>query len=313
MQSPICLFTYDRLNETKQTIEALSRNYLAPESELYIFSDGPKNEKAIKKVEAVREYIKSISGFKTIHINKSAENHGLASSIILGVTQVLKNYESVIVLEDDLITLPNFLDFMNQALAFYWSEPKVQSVCGYSLSLRDKNREVNFQTRTFSWGWGTWRDRWNIDIFNKEAIRAEINNNPTLLKEFKRSCGADISKMLMDSINSKNDSWYVRWTYNHFRSNRYSVFPSFSFINNIGHNADATHCKGINTYISEPADENKVKFYFPSFQCPDCESTKEFLYYFTKKHKIIFRTKLLKTKVGRKQIFSEIKMRLGIS
>ncbi len=47
---PICLFTHNRLVETKHKIEALRNNYLAKEIQLHIFSDGAKNDTAKEKL-----------------------------------------------------------------------------------------------------------------------------------------------------------------------------------------------------------------------------------------------------------------------
>jgi len=312
MMTPICLFTFNRLNETKQTIDALKKNFLAPESNLFIFSDGARNDKDLDKIEAVRKYLKSVTGFKTIKIIESNENKGLATSIINGVTEVLSEYENVIVLEDDLITSHNFLNYMNLALLFYQNDLNIQSISGYSLLLSDKSNEVNFQTRTFSWGWGTWKNRWNPNIFDKKRIKVAINSSPGILNKFKQKCGADMPKMLLDSLSGKNDSWYIRWTFDHFMNKHYAVFPSYSFVTNIGHNLDATHCKGINTYISKPVNQNKTEFNFPAFYPPHQQSNSEFLSYFSLKHKILIRIKLLKTQTGRKQIFKEVKMKMGL-
>ena len=164
MLSPICLFTYNRLDETRQTVEALKRNFLAPLSCLYIFSDGPKDETITQKVNEVRQYIKTIGGFKAIKIFESPVNRGLAKSIIDGVTQIIEKYGRVIVLEDDLITSPNFLDFMNYALEFYQNKERVLSISGYSFSINypnDYKYDVAIGFRASSWGWATWKDRWN--------------------------------------------------------------------------------------------------------------------------------------------------------
>ena len=83
MLAPICLFTYNRLSETQQTVNKLQANYIANNSDLYIFSDGPKNDTDEKKITIVRDYIKNINGFKSIHIIESKSNQGLANSIIM--------------------------------------------------------------------------------------------------------------------------------------------------------------------------------------------------------------------------------------
>ncbi|HEY4831020.1 MAG TPA: glycosyltransferase, partial [Waddliaceae bacterium] len=110
--APIVLFVYNRLETVKKTIESLQMNTLAKESELYIFSDGPKNPDDKIQVDLVREYLKTIRGFKNITIDESPKNSGLAISIIHGVTEIVEKFNKVIVLEDDLITSPYFLQFM---------------------------------------------------------------------------------------------------------------------------------------------------------------------------------------------------------
>ena len=131
------------------------------------------------------------------------------------------------------------------------------------------------------------------------------------MMDFKRQCGEDISKMLMDSLSEKNDSWYVRWAFDHFRKNCVAVFPAYSFIQNIGHSPDATHCKGINTYVSIPVDGGKLKFNFPTFQTMDAQACREFLVYFSMKYKIVIRVKLLYSRSGRRQLYQEFKLRVG--
>ena len=84
--APIVLFVYNRLYHVTKTIEALQKNKLASESELYIYSDGAKNDKDIEQVVSVRNFIKSVNGFKKITIIERENNWGLANSIIDGVT-----------------------------------------------------------------------------------------------------------------------------------------------------------------------------------------------------------------------------------
>ncbi|MBD3843276.1 MAG: glycosyltransferase [Campylobacterales bacterium] len=89
--APIVLFVYNRPRHTKQTVEALQNNELANESELFIYSDAPKNENVVAKVNKVREYIKTIDGFKKVTIIERDKNWGLANSIIDGLVLVGEN------------------------------------------------------------------------------------------------------------------------------------------------------------------------------------------------------------------------------
>lgn len=313
MYAPICLFTYNRLIETQSTIESLARNFLASESDLIIFSDGPKTIEANEKINEVRNYLHQVSGFKSVKINESDTNKGLANSIITGVSTVFEEYDRVIVLEDDLVTQPNFLDFMNQALNYYSNDKKVSSVNGYSLALRDLKDEVYFQNRSFPWGWGTWENRWDAEIFNKQKIKNQIGNNNKLLKNFTKNCGNDISKMLLDSLNNKNNSWYVRWVFFHFITNTYSVYPNHSFVENIGYSENGTHCRAINSYTSILRSDQKQEFNFIPFSYPEESKRLEFLEYFSFWSKLKVRLKLLKSSEGREKVIDEIKFKLKMA
>src|SRR5262245_24975653 len=129
--APIALFTYNRPDHTRQTVEALRKNELAEETDLLVFSDAPGRPDDAERVRQVREYVDTISGFKSVRVVARARNLGLAGSIIDGVTQVCGESGRAIVLEDDLVTSPFFLGFMNKALDTYASEDRVGSVHGY--------------------------------------------------------------------------------------------------------------------------------------------------------------------------------------
>lgn len=312
MLAPVCLFTYNRLFETRETIDALKKNKLASKSDLFIFSDGPKNEKTRNEIDVLRTYLSEISGFKSLTIIKSDVNKGLANSIIEGVTSVLQKFGKVIVLEDDLITSANFLNFMNEALDFYQNQKNVFTINGFAPFVNNPiHSDVYFQVRPFPWGWATWADRWNIELFDKKILKQKIENNPELLSKFKKTCGNDIVKMLLGSIHGRNNSWYVRWTFNHFENEGLSVFPCYTFVENIGYGDDGTHCRSINSYIFKRVDINQLSFNFSKAVNPDSNSAKKFLTYFSDIHKVWFRINLLKSKSGRKQVFSEIRTRLN--
>lgn len=307
--APICLFTYNRLDETVQTINALKNNYLAKDSDLIIFSDGPKDKQSINKVFELRQFLKSVGGFKSIILHESSENKGLANSIITGVTQIINVYGKVIVVEDDLITMPNFLDFMNQALDYYIHIQKIQSVNGFSLKIECKD-DIYFHNRTFPWGWGTWKDRWSKNLFDIGEIEKKIESNSSLLVEFKKECGNDMARMLKDSFSGVINSWYIRWAFNHFINRTCAVFPNTSKIINIGFDIEATHCKGINTYISNLDIGEKRIFDFSDFKKLPKATNDQLLRYFKRSYKLLFRLKLFRTKVGRGQLWNEILNRI---
>lgn len=277
MLAPICLFTYNRLQETKRTVEALKKNYLASGSDLFIFSDGPKSEDGVKKIEEVRHYLHSITGFKSVTLYESVKNRGLAESIITGASQIIAKYKKVIVLEDDLLSSPNFLNFMNMALDYYNNQKEIFSVSGYTMnltSLKSWNKDYYVGLRASSWGWGTWEDRWEIvDWEVKDYHRFVID--PFEQFKFMRG-GSDLPYMLWKQMNGKIDSWAIRWCYHQFKNGLLTVFPKESKIISIGFGHDATHTKDTKRFETNLDPGSQVSFTFENQISPEKELVKEF-------------------------------------
>ena len=206
--APIVLFTYDRLWHTQKTIEALKNNELASKSELIIYVDGAKNKSVYESVSQVRDYVETVDGFKKVTIITRDKNWGLANSIIDGVTQVIKKYGKVIVLEDDLVTSPFFLRYMNDALEFYKDEDKVMHVSGYIYPIdNNKLSDTFFIKPDTCWGWATWDRAWKyfkkdtdyyLNIFNKKMIR-----------DFNLNGSYDYFKQIKANKNGRIETWAI--------------------------------------------------------------------------------------------------------
>jgi GT2 family glycosyltransferase len=106
--APIVLFVYNRPDHTQKTLQALQKNTLAFDSELFIYADAAKNNLVKQQVDEVRTLISNVSGFRNVTVIKQEINTGLANSIIGGVTEIANKYGKVIALEDDLLTSPYF-------------------------------------------------------------------------------------------------------------------------------------------------------------------------------------------------------------
>jgi len=282
MLAPICLFTYNRISELKQTIESLQQNNLSEQSELFIFSDGPKNELDKIKVEMVRNYIRRIKNFKFINIFESNSNKGLANSVIDGVSQIINEYGKVIVLEDDLITSANFLDFMNQALIYYEKYENIFSISGYTAKLKSlSNDEYDnyFSRRASSWGWATWRNRWDtVDWQVKDFKKFRWNLIQRI--NFNR-VGSDLTRMLILQQKGKIDSWAIRWCYSQFKSQQLTVFPKTSKVNNIGIGKNSTNTKKGKRFFTPLDESKKANFKFNPNIILDNVIDKEFRNYYS--------------------------------
>jgi hypothetical protein len=242
--APIALFVYNRPQHTERTIKFLQQNELAEKSHLYIFSDGAKTVQDEEKVAAVRKIINKIDGFKSVKVIESKANAGLANSVIAGVSQLIAEYDQVIVFEDDLITSPHTLAYFNDALAQYRDEEKVMHIGAYMYPLKSENLSQSFFYRAAtSWGWATWGRAWkdfepNIDILlkqfdKKKRIAFSIDNKMNFWKQ------------MQEFKKGKNNSWAIRWYASIFLKGGLTLNPSQSLVNNIGHDGTGVH-SGIN-------------------------------------------------------------------
>lgn len=289
--APIVLFVYNRVNNTKQTIEAMQNNTLAIESNLYIYSDAAKNSNANQSVSQVRKYIKSLSGFKTITIIERESNFGLAKSIIEGVSEVIKVHNKVIVLEDDLLTSRNFITYMNQALDFYKEDKNIFSISGYTgklASLSNLKDDVYLSYRPSSWGWATWKDQWDGIDWDVTDFDKFIKNKKEV-KQFNRG-GIDMTRMLKHCMEGKNHSWAIRWSYAMFKQDKYCIYPKVSKIQNIGFGEGATNCSGVNIYRTDLDTSLECEFNFTDEIVPKHELIKEFKYQYSYINKLIKKT-----------------------
>lgn len=241
--SPICLFVYKRYDTTKLMLESLLACPECADSELYVFMDEARNDSEADDVEKVRALFDNLQGFKTIHPYPARMNKGMARSVIDGVTTVLQQHESIIVLEDDLVVAPDFLTFMNAALEAYRDRSDIWSISGYTPTLKeieqyDKN-SVFLVPRAQCWGWATWSDRW-------ETVDWEVSDFNYLARNKKRRKafdmgGNDLFRTLEMEHRERIESWAVRWAYAASKQKMWTVNPMLSKVQNIGLKSSTSH------------------------------------------------------------------------
>ena len=238
--APIVLFVYNRLDHTKETLKALKLNRLASKSDLFIFCDGAKKEYDEKVVE-VQEYCKSVDGFKSVTVNIRNENAGLAKSIIEGVSKVVQEHKKVIVLEDDIVTSPTFLTFMNQSLDFYQNKDEVWHISGWNYPIENKDLDDVFFWRVMNcWGWATWADRWSYFDKNPNQL---INS---WSKKQKHHFDLDGSGVFWNQVkknaNGKLNTWAIFWYATIYEHQGYCLNPAKTYVNNIGEDGSGENC-----------------------------------------------------------------------
>jgi GT2 family glycosyltransferase len=246
MLAPIILFVYKRPNHLKKTLESLAKNDLASQSSLFIYSDGPKKNTFTKELKQIRE-VRKISREKQwcseVNIIEREKNMGLASSIIAGVSEIIKKFGKVIVLEDDLLISKNFLRYMNDALDKFENEKKVMQISGFvfpvDLSVKC---DAFFLPLTTSWGWATWKRVW--DDFDKTGRGLKIlAKDKKMRKRFDLNNSYPYYKMLKSQVRGKVDSWAIRFYLSVFLKGGLVLYPRETLVNHIGGDGSGTHCK----------------------------------------------------------------------
>lgn len=257
--APIVLFVYNRPWHTQQTIEALQKNELADQSELVIYSDAPKNDTVVNQVREVRDYLKTISGFKSIKIIEKEENWGLAKSIISGVTEIVNSYGKVIVLEDDMVTSPYFLNYMNDALDRYENCERVFGITGFAYPIDTDNvPDAYFMKDEGCWGWATWKRSWQF--FEKDTDRLIKTFTPSMIKEFNFDNTTDFWTQVVMNQQGKINTWAIYWYATVFLNNGLFLHPKETFIANIGLDGSGVHCGTTTVYDSQLTQKYDINF-----------------------------------------------------
>ena len=248
--APILLFVYNRPEHLKQLIASLQANAEAAQSMLFIYTDAARNKADEEQVNKVREVIRHIDGFASIEVIERATNWGLARNIIGGVTEQIRCYGRVIVLEDDLVVAPYFLRFMNDALEAYKDEPQVGHIqaCDFT---QDASLPDTFLIKfTGSWGWATWERAWQHFNPDGQALLNELESR-RLTRRFDFNGNYRFTRMLRRQVQGKNNSWAIRWNASLFLKDILSLNVGRSLVQNNGFDGSGTHCGGGNLYSSQ--------------------------------------------------------------
>lgn len=262
--APLLIFVYDRKDKTKALLGSLLSSDLIDRTELYIFSDGPKNAEAATRVEEVRSYIDFLRldlKFKKLYFIRHEKNHGLAKSIIEGVTQVIDKYGKVIVIEDDNVVSADFLRYMNHCLERYKGKKNIGSIGGMSPLAEedfpdDHQNDVFLLDRTCSFAWGTWAEVWDAIDWEVKDYK-KFQRDKQMRKRYNRS-GNGSSYLLDAYMHGRVDSWAVRFDYSHFKNGQYTLYPKKSKVKNVGYDGSGTHYKKAQRLMGWEIDVGRI-------------------------------------------------------
>lgn len=262
------LFTYNRASHTTRALDYLANCTRLNECRVFIYCDGPKDSGQIASVEACRQVVRSRARDFGAVVVAREENVGLAQSIVTGVNDLSQEFNRVIVIEDDLVVSPNFVNYMLQALDRYADDENVYQVSGYMFPVNhDDAKDCFFLPLITTWGWATWARAWqSIDWSAQDAL--ESLKDTQLRKRFDLRDSYPYSRMLADRLNGINSSWGILFWWSVFKLGGLVLHPQESLVWNEGFDGTGTHC-GLDSWTnSQKANANewasKSSISFPS-------------------------------------------------
>jgi hypothetical protein len=269
--APVIVFAYLRADHLRRSISSLQANAEARDTDLTVFCDAPRRPEQRAQVQAVRDYVDSLTGFRSITRVYRTHNLGLARSVIDGVSQTLATHQQVIVLEDDLVVSPFFLRYMNDGLQRYRDDPRVASIHGYSYPTPERLPQTFFLTGADCWGWATWSRAWAHFEPDGAKLLRELRAR-RLTSQFDFDNRFPYVQMLEDQIAGRNSSWAIRWHAAAFLQGLLTLYPGRSLVHNIGNDSSGTHCGTTDTMGS---DTSQAPVPVPAIAVEPCEPARQ--------------------------------------
>ena len=203
----------------------------------------PKTSLHRDKVQETRKAVRAITaGLGHVTIIEREKNLGCSQSIISGVSQLIEEYGRAIVLEDDLVVSPSFLDYMLQGLERYENDPRVGQIAGYMYPLRLRSKQdAVFLPFITSWGWATWKRVWQ-EVDWSAADAQQALSDPALKDKFDLQGHYHFSKIMDLQLSGQIDTWDVQFYWATFKAKQVALFPCHTLVWNGGFDGSGTHC-----------------------------------------------------------------------
>ena len=281
--APILVMVYDRLDSFKKCITSLQNCKESAESVLYISSDAAYRTQDVEKIDAIRDFIQTVSGFKKIVQILQNENKGLNNAYYESINLIFKEHDTFIFLEDDIVVAPDFLKFMNSGLKFYKTDNKVISISGFSHGVfydfeESLKSKVYFTNRWCPWGFASWKEKMqNVPDLSLEALKADLNDKAFVKKL--NAIGIDLFTAFQRKL-YKKDPLLLDYRYVHHmvKNNLYTVTPYTTKTFNIGNDGQGTRTRKNEKFTSFNLDTLKEIVPFSFLQFSDDKINNSFNY-----------------------------------
>lgn len=245
MDTPILLIAWRRPHTLRQVINAIRP---AAPTRVFVACDGPNRDRPgeVEKVAATRAVISNeIDWPCQLELFYSDVNQGCRLGVSRAITWFFDHVEKGIVLEDDCVPSPYFLEFCQFNLEKHKNNQRIWQISGYNSLTKASAASLSTPEYFYSkygsiWGWASWRDRWasfdsELSLFeDKELLYFFLNSLEPWENPARRLRQINL-------IRSGYDTWDWQWLFCRIMNSGLSVVPASSLISNCGFGPDAAH------------------------------------------------------------------------
>lgn len=274
--APIAIIACRRPAHLQNLLDSLKKNPEAIHSAVYIFVGGPKNKEDWKSVRDTIKVAEACTGFKSLAVEKKMDLLSGSELIHAGVAQIFEKYESIIVLEDDLIVREDFLLYMNLSLTRYNTDDRVSQISAWNYETIPYGSPecTYFFPTTTPWGWGTWRRAWQYTPNLTEEFNW-LTNRSRRIHNFNFKENYDCLGMIEAVITDNYDAWDAQWYLHCFRNSKLILYPNSSLIINRGFDGSGLNFTREFQWNKNIFDKPQSQFVFSN----SVEVSYEFKYY----------------------------------
>ena len=296
--APVVIFAFNRPDHLKRCIDSLVSNKESEFTEFWVFVDGPRSTDDEMKIHDVFLILNKFKNRKNWHLRFSEKNLGLANSVITGLNTVFEKSERAIIIEDDLVASPYFLEYCNFGLDKYEMDQRIASLHGFSYGFNEPEKNPYFLRGADCWGWATWKDRWQLFETDSNKLISQIRGK-RLKRKFDLDGAYPYFSMLIRQSRGEVNSWAIRWHASMFLANKLTLYPNQTLINNNGIDGSGTHAGQSKSFNSELAD---MPIDFSSIEVLESKKARSKLKSFLRKHySIRYKYSLLRIGSGLKR------------
>lgn len=228
MKVPILVFAFNRPVEILQVLEALALQVDRAKFDVYVFIDGHRDSSDKDSVDSVYNICCRFSDLISFIFTES-QNIGLRKNILKGIDYIKNDYESFIVLEDDIILSDGALSYMYTMLESHRDSPIIGHINLWNFPIVDVSSPY-ISWHMHCWGWGSWTRLWKHSVENELSVNPSIGSKLLISKFFSTT---HYSHFYANAIGIKR-TWAVLWMMRLVRLRLLSISPPFSLAKNIG-------------------------------------------------------------------------------